>query len=235
LKGDRKMQATSKHDILMAHTKFEKSTVLSDLVAHVVHDIRSPIAAMEMCLHMIEQRISENDFMLFKMAIQRVRDIANNLLDRHRDGKAFDTVLLKSILEQVLSLKRYEWLEKNCELVLSYNQDTASAKVDVIPNEIKRVLSNLLNNAIESCEHHAKIELCVSRVGEFIELSICDNGVGIPAEKIEKYLCGESSKHFGTGIGLSSAKTYMESIGGKLSLKSQLDVGTTVILKFSVL
>lgn len=227
------MQATSKYDVLVGHAKFEKNTALLDLAVHVAHDICSPIAAMEMCLHMIEQRISEKDLMLFKTAIQRVRDIANNLLERYRGEQALDIVSIKSILEHVISLKRYEWLEKNCELVLSYDLDAESTKVNVIPSEIKRVLSNLLNNAIEACEHSAKIELRATRVGELVELSISDNGVGMPSELIEEYLSGKSSKHFGEGMGLASAKKYMESIGGKLSLKSRLGTGTTVTLKFA--
>jgi signal transduction histidine kinase len=228
------MQTINKSSAFIKHTEFENESELSNLAARAAHDIRSPIAVMEIGLQMIEPCISKKDLMMFKMAIQRVRDVTNNLLDSHRSGHISNSVLIKPILEQVISLKRYEWQERDCELIFSHNLSVELARVNVVSSEVNRILSNLLNNAIEACKRNAKIEVCANKVNEFIEIIITDNGMGISSEKIKKYLNGESSKHIGMGYGLSSAKQYMENHGGKLLLKSQLGVGTTIILSVEV-
>jgi len=212
----------------------EKKAALLDLATRVAHDIRSPIAAMEMGLQLIEERNSgKNDFYTVRLAIQRMRDIANNLLDQYRNRSMISPIFLKTLLEEIVLLKRYEWLKKNYELTLfSQIKETDQVIGDAI--EIKRMLSNLLNNAIEACDYYAKIVINVSNINEFIHLDISDNGLGISTDNLDKCLNGKSFKHTGPGMGLLVAKKYMEAIGGKLLLISKLNIGTTVTLKFKV-
>jgi signal transduction histidine kinase len=205
---------------------------------------------MEMSLHMLAKDISSENILIMKMAVQSVRDIANNLLDKYRDnqqekmsltGASLSNVddqniahpiLLCSLIDQVISQKRYEWLQNQCELIFTYSSAEKSVWINVAPGEVKRMISNLLNNAIEACTKEAKIEVHLSKVNNMLELCIIDNGVGMPAAKMKFFFNGESSKHAGRGLGLCGAKQYMESIGGELVLASQLNEGTKVTLAF---
>lgn len=233
-------------------TESEKKSALLDQAARVAHDIRSPIAVMEMNLYVLAQDISKEKILMMQRAVQSVRDIANNLLEQYRDnlqekglldGAALPPhddlnvtrpILLYSLIEQITSQKRYEWLQKSSELTFIFMPTAKSAWIDVVPGEVKRMISNLLNNAIEACENYAKIQVQLNKANNVLELRITDNGVGIPAEKIGRFLDGESSKHTGKGLGLSGATQYMESVGGKLILTSQPEKGTTVTLTFII-
>lgn len=231
-------------------TESEKKSALLDQAARVAHDIRSPIAAMEMSLHMFAKEVSSEDILIMKMAIQSVRDIANNLLSKYRDNQldaskevmssasddynVLRPVLLCSLIEQVISQKRYEWLQNKCELTFNYESKVKSVWINVVPNDVKRMMSNLLNNAIEACMESPKIDVRLNEINNYLVLCIIDNGLGIPFEKIDKVLGGESSKHTGKGLGLAGAKQYMESIGGTLSLASTLNKGTAITLTFKI-
>lgn len=229
-------------------TETEKKSALLDQAARVAHDVRSPIAAMEMSLHMLEKEISKDKILMLQVAIQSIRDVANNLLEQYRDNHKKTNpfissqddlnisrpILLHSLLEQVLSQKRYEWSQKTCELTFNSKPSVKDVWINVAPSDVKRMISNLLNNAIEACKSVAKIHIQLDRVNNFLVLSITDNGVGIPAEKINHYIAGESSKHKGIGLGLSSANKYMNSISGKLAISSQMNNGTSVRLTFNI-
>jgi signal transduction histidine kinase len=202
-----------------------------ELAARMAHDIRSPIAIMTLSLNSIEKY--NIDLSIMRAAIQRLRDIANYTLEKYRDSPKSHSALLLPLLQEVVALKRFEWSNRDCQLDALLNAISQSTAVYGSTGEIKSMLSNLLNNAIEACDTaHASIQIDVNSNNEFIELRITDNGAGIPSEKITHYLDGESSKHSGPGLGLMTAKKYMEQIDGKLSLSSQLDIGTIVTLQF---
>lgn len=217
-----------KHLILNEHFLSKKNYELKNLFARIAHDIGSPIAIMEMSLSLMEENKSE--LSILRAAIQRIRDITNNLLDQSRENQSSKSILLYPLLEEVIALKRYEWLGKTCELTLNFV--SKDVKVYGNPNEIKCILSNLLNNAIEACKSNAIIQLAVIKIDQIITLTIHDNGVGILSDKINDHLNGESTKHIGKGLGLSTAKNYMQSIGGKLLVSSKIDIGTTITLQF---
>ncbi|HSW94090.1 MAG TPA: HAMP domain-containing sensor histidine kinase [Gammaproteobacteria bacterium] len=213
----------------------EKKSASSDLAtraARVAHDISSPIAAMEISLQLIDERHFEKEFFIVRSAIQRMRGIADNLLNQYRNQPQFSPILLKTLLEDVVLLKQREWLNKDCELILTFDSVSETDQIIGDPVEINRMLSNLLNNAIEASVLPAKIMMNVRNEITFFQIDISDNGSGIPAEKMDECLNGKSSKHAGQGLGLSSAKKYMKSIGGELLLTSQQGKGTTVTLKF---
>lgn len=229
----------------------DKKAALFDLAAQVAHDIRSPLAVMEMTLHSTSKYILEENVNIQREAIQSVRNIANNLLDRYRkpnvdsarssvinsdvdDGSIARPVFLSSLIEQVVSQKLFEWKNNSCEINVLINSDTKSICTYVAPNEIKRVISNLLNNAFESLFDKRKIILKLELSNEYLDLHISDSGTGIPADKINAVLTGSSLKHDGDGLGLSSAKRYLESLGGRLQLHSVLGAGTRVTLSFRI-
>jgi signal transduction histidine kinase len=226
---------------------------LSNLSARVAHDIRSPLGVMEITLTSILKYIPKFQHEILQDAIQSVRDIANNLLVCYRNpfiGSDIDEnimtvskltydngnvpryILLSSILEQVVSQKYQEWQKNPCELTLSSEPNAKFTWIKVTPNDVKRMISNLLNNAYESLDEERKIMLTLSVMNKNLQLEINDTGCGIPSNRIDDVLTGISLKHEGNGLGLSSAKNYIEKIGGKLALFSQLHRGTKITLTF---
>ncbi len=225
----------------------EKMREIAKLSAHVAHDIRSPLAAMEMSLNSSLPNLQEPQTKALRDAIQSIRDIANNLLSRYRDpsqeknnlnaikyddGNISRYLLLFSIIETSLAQKKQEWNSNPCNIQFTTSENTKSIWILAAPNDIKRMISNLLNNAYESLKNERAITIHLSSDNTSIKLEISDTGHGIPADQINNALAGKSLKHNGEGIGLYSAKNYIESIHGQLKLSSCLNTGTTVTLTF---
>jgi|GEM_PF-3199696 len=226
--------------------KLQKEKALAETAAHVAHDIRSPLAVMDINLQMLEKDIPNEQMTMLKSAIQSIRDIANNLLERYRkqngesveektnfmqdNGNIPRPLLLQNLLEQVVSQKRHEWMSMPLQLILSIDRSAISSWVNISPNALKRVLSNLLNNAHEAIFTKGIIEVKLCLFNEILQIKIIDNGSGIPSDKIFSVLNGESLKHVGKGLGLSTAAELMSTLHGNIALISAEGTGTEVIL-----
>jgi signal transduction histidine kinase len=232
--------------------EYEKEAALGHLAAEVAHDIRSPLAVLEITASNISNNIQGSQHFILKQAIQSVRDIANNLLEHHRspklsftsenhtksnsylydDGNIERPILLSSLLEMTSSQKRQEWLINPCELDVVISSEAKRKWITGSPNDIKRIISNLLNNAYESLSSHRKINITLTTSNDMLKIEIRDSGNGIPDNIIKHVLNGLSLKHAGKGLGLSSASQYMQNINGSLELFSTLNKGTSISLYF---
>jgi signal transduction histidine kinase len=222
----------------------EKMKALVDVVAGVCHDIRSPLSILEMCITESKVYLPKKDVELQIEALQSIRDIANNLLDKYRRPNSLIStpvehdnlmkpLLISSIIDSVISKKKQEWKNDPCEIIFNIEKSCKNKWVNSLDSEMRRVLSNILNNAYESFKEKGIIEVTLKFISNELLVVISDNGIGIHPAKVELVLNGFSSKHPGKGIGLSNAKQYMESLGGSLTINSQENFGTQVTLRFS--
>lgn len=235
-----------------ANENYIESTIkhisgIAELAARVAHDIRSPLMTMSIMLQQVSAQLPVEKRKVLEQSIQSVRDIANNLLTRYKDPENNEKtlehnineanqeryVLLPSLIELVISQKRYEWQENSCEIHVSVQKEAKIAWLFLAPNIIKRVLSNLLNNAYEALTDRRHIYLDCFVLNNKLILHIKDTGNGIAADKIPIILEGISLKN-GNGLGLSGARKAMESLGGELQLISKEKEGTTITLLFSL-
>ena len=116
----------------------------------------------------------------------------------------------------------------NIELHL---EETVSSAVFADKNEIKRVIFNLLGNAINHNPKGTSVLLSTWIKGKDIIVSVKDNGTGIPKEDIPKlfkrFSQGTSEKRSaGTGLGLYLSRKIVEAHGGKIWLESDKKKGT---------
>jgi len=237
--------------LLQTATEHERNKVvveLGHLLANLAHDIRSPLAAMEMSLKLLSKNISHDDLFILNSGIQSLQDIATNVLERYRDSRILtypqrtqvnepdlpNVVLLFSLVEILISQKQIEWHADPCRIMTSFAFNAKKTWIMAPLNEVKITLSNLLNNAYDALKvsKNKIIYLILEIIDEDLVLHIQDNGVGIPFEKIEGVLNGLSLKHPGKGLGLSKAKQLIERFGGKLTINSIYGEGTKVSLYF---
>jgi signal transduction histidine kinase len=247
------------HDIAYKCTRAKSNTVtrynnkievnnkslLVEKAARLAHDMHSPIATIEMSLHMLTQKIENESIAVIKMALQSMREITNSMLDSyhmaHDQESDVDSVHSESdnqtitwheLIHKVVLQKKYEWGSKINELSYVCLPNAKNVILKLKPNEAKRMISNLLNNAVEACENLATINIKLEKTRNNLRLSIIDNGVGMPTDQIKYFMRGESTKHPGRGMGLSGAYSFMKSIGGELTVNSILNNGTTIMLDF---
>ena len=112
----------------------------------------------------------------------------------------------------------------------------AAAAVD--PDRIRQVLLNLLTNAHEYCPERASIRVSARRNGANVEVSVTDDGPGIPPEQLEHIFerftrgdAGLTQRVGGTGLGLAISKSLVELHGGTIAAVSEPGEGSTFTVR----
>ncbi|MFI3300805.1 MAG: hybrid sensor histidine kinase/response regulator [Candidatus Gastranaerophilales bacterium] len=207
-------------------------------LAMVTHDLKTPISAEITALELLLKNQCENLDELQAEIIKDVlgaakymKNLVNNILNKYK----FDTdtlilnkqnVSIKNVLSDCVEEIKYLVEDKKQKINLKCDFTNANADVDCI--EIKRVIHNLLINAIEHGRKNTtiKIEL-IENKNEF-EISIKNKGVGIdlqdPNEIFEKFVSlANKNKQVNSGLGLFISKKIIEMHGGTIKVKSKLN------------
>lgn len=213
-----------------AELKRQKS--LASLAAQVAHDIRSPLSALNMVFGSVRGEISEQQRQMVKTAAKRINDIANDLLQKKQIGDGSDQpILVAGLIDGVLTEKRILMVGQ-VELVFDPKAGFGLfAKMKGA--DLSRVISNLINNAIESFDGvEGRVDVGLREESDRLEISILDNGRGIAPEVLaqlgQRELSAGKSGESGSGLGVFHAKTTIESAGGEFSIQSKLGRGTLV-------
>ncbi|HNT97308.1 MAG TPA: sensor histidine kinase [Elusimicrobiales bacterium] len=229
-----------------SYRKEAQLSALGKLASQVAHDIRSPLAALDAALKNTSN-LPEQQRVVVRHAVNRIRDIANNLLEKNRrqpehaptnaeQGAAEQpgTYLLSSLIDPVATEKRLQF-ESTPDIIIDFdlNRESYGLFSRVQPVEFRRMISNLVNNAVEALSGKGTVKISLTNKGEDIFLTISDNGKGIPPEIIEKLgRRGETyGKEGGSGLGLFHAKTSVERWNGELTISSTPGTGTTIRVK----
>jgi len=118
---------------------------------------------------------------------------------------------------------------------IKYPQNIDEINIDFDEKILELVCTNLLNNAIKYSQENSIIDIRVTLNEKELIIQFEDQGMGIP-EKEQKFIFNRYFRaenalvNQGTGIGLNIVKSHLESLGGKISFTSKIDVGSTFTL-----
>lgn len=204
------------------------------LARQVAHDIKSPLLALDVATEDLDG-LSETSRVLIVDSVQRISDIANNLLSQSGQTEtAAGPIYLDCEIEKLVSEKRTRYRDhKGLEIeFLSVNAGSELFSTGHA-SKFRRSLSNLINNAIEAMGGRGKLQISLeAHSKDSVCIRVIDNGCGIPADKLQRIAeRGYSfNKKGGHGLGLSYAKESIEEMGGQLQIFSQPEKGTEVQL-----
>ncbi len=210
----------------------------ASLAAQVAHDIRSPLAALDSVMKDVSS-LPEDRRELARGAVARISEIARDLLDDYRRPGAGAAPAEKDaspqdiggLLGPVLAEKREQFAGRP-GLVLELSA-APGLVARVRPAEFRRLVSNLVNNAVEALEGGGRVSLSAYASGDRVRVEIADDGKGIPPEVLARLgRRGEThGKAGGNGLGLYHARKAAEEWGGSLNLESGPGKGTRVIIE----
>lgn len=195
----------------------------------VAHDIRSPVASMKMLIEELKKSVPEQYVNALGANTKRISEIVSDLIERNEEKVRthFEVVCAHSICEEILTEKQ-NIHRKAKALNLSISNKSENSNILINPSDFRRVLSNLLDNSIEACPMGGNIKISLKDSEKNLEITIADNGKGISDDVVIRlFKPGVTyGKTNGKGLGLAHAKSTIEAAGGKVSIFSQVGVGT---------
>lgn len=226
----------------------EKVIIMKDeFLSMISHEFKTPLNVINSAIQAMEVLCKEELSSRAKRFIKSIRQnvfrqirLVNNLLDitRTQSGqikiykKNIDIVFISKAIVESVSL-----YAQQKHIKLSF-ESTAKAKIIGMDEEkYERILLNLLSNAIKFTPEEKQITVKLSFPKGYVHIDVKDNGVGIPEDKqkviFERFGQVNSSltrQAEGSGIGLSLVKLLVNILGGQISVKSVVGIGSSFIV-----
>ncbi|WHY02147.1 HAMP domain-containing sensor histidine kinase [Neobacillus sp. DY30] len=219
-----------------------------ELIAHISHDLKTPITSIKGYIEGIRDGVADTPEKkaryiqtIYTKAVDMDHLIDELFLFSKLDlGKIpfdFERVDIKDYLTDYFEELSFDLRKQNVDL---HFQFAPQGHYHVLADreKFKRVLANIINNSLKYMDKDKK-ELIISMrsTNNNVEISIADNGPGIPEESIpfifNQFYRAEQSRNKvtgGSGLGLSIAKMIIEEHNGVINLESTLTVGTKIII-----
>ncbi|MEJ7626841.1 MAG: ATP-binding protein [Ferruginibacter sp.] len=260
----------------------EKMASLGELTAGIAHEIQNPLnfvnnfseVSNELIDEMKEELATGNQ----QLAIEIADDIKQNLEKINHHGKRADAIVkgmlqhsrsstdkkeptdINALADEYLRLS-YHGLrakDKSFNATIKTDFDTSLEKINVNPQDIGRVILNLLTNAFYACTERSRsvvnekktlrqaqgdthyeptVSIQTKKINNKVEIKVIDNGNGIPQKVLDKIFqpfFTTKPTGQGTGLGLSLSYDIIKAHGGEVKVETKEGDGTTFIIQLAI-
>ncbi|MEJ2163067.1 MAG: ATP-binding protein [Robiginitalea sp.] len=250
----------------------EKMASLGELTAGIAHEIKNPLNFVnnfsDVSKELLEELLEELKNGEMEEVEALAKDIIQNLEKIVHHGHRADSIVkgmlqhsrsgdgnkeptdLNALADEYLRLA-YHGLrakDKSFNAVINTDFDPTMGSVDLIPQDMGRVILNLLTNAFyavnekssagkasENGSYEPTVTVKTKRLNDLMEISVSDNGGGISKKVLDKIFqpfFTTKPTGQGTGLGLSLSYDIVKAHGGELSAETEEGKGTTFFIKF---
>lgn len=200
--------------------------------AEIAHDMKTPLMAIGGFAVQVSRSLPDGDPNRAKLGlitgeIARMESMVFEMLDFSRSMEIHPTLVdLDELIRESVRVVGPLAEEKGIDLKI--NTGTAGRTLKVDAEKIKKVILNLLSNALEACRSGGTVSLEVKSLKTGIQLDVRDSGSGIEAEIMDQiFKPFFTTKKNGTGLGLAIATRIIEAHGGTITPRSNPEGGTT--------
>jgi two-component system, NtrC family, sensor kinase len=248
----------------------EKLASLGELTAGIAHEIQNPLNFVNNFSEVNTELVDELHEAINKGNLNEVRAIANDIKENEEKivfhGKRAD-VIVKSMLHHSrtstgkkeptdINVLADEYLrlayhglrakDKSFNAIMKTDFDESIGDVNIIPQDIGRVILNLITNAFYAVaekkkqmdeSYHPTVFISTKKLKDKIKIKVKDNGMGIPekvAEKIFQPFFTTKPTGQGTGLGLSLSYDIVKAHGGEIKMETKENEGAEFIIQLPV-
>jgi two-component system sensor histidine kinase SenX3 len=217
--------------------------VRTDFVANISHELKTPVGALSILADTIRD---EDDLkVIHRLSSKMVKEsnrmakTIDDLLELSRielDGSVVpEPVSIFSVVAESIDRMAYFAAQAGIGIVSQLPEDDCVVKVDRL--QLVSAVSNLIDNAVKYSEKGDKVTVCVAPLEETVDISVSDEGIGIPQSDIDRIFerfyrvdRARSRGTGGTGLGLSIVRHVVNNHGGTVNVTSQEGEGSTFVL-----
>jgi signal transduction histidine kinase len=220
--------------------KAEKEAAWREMARQVAHEIKNPLTPISLSANLLKRardegsedfdRIFDRTIDLIQRQVANMRSIASEFhafAGEHEPKlRAFD---LNELVEEILDLNA-AWAEELGVRVV-VEGEACSAFAD--PNDVRRILINLVSNALEAMPEGGRLEVRVSPTEQRARVEVRDTGTGLTGEARERLFEPYfTTRTHGTGLGLAICKRLADGLGGEIDIEpvSEEGGGTRAVL-----
>jgi len=253
----------------------EKMASLGELTAGIAHEIQNPLNFVnnfsEVNTELIDELKAELAIGNMQLAIELANDIKENEQKINHHGKRAGDIVkgmlqhsrsssgvkeptdINALCDEYLRLS-YHGLrakDKSFNATIKTDFDNSIGKINIIPQDIGRVVLNLLTNAFyavnektlsavstpTAVKYEPTVSVSTKKIGDRVEIKVSDNGNGIPQKILDKIFqpfFTTKPTGQGTGLGLSLSYDIVKAHGGEIKVETKEGEGTTFIINLPV-
>jgi len=243
----------------------ELDRLKSEFVSTVSHELRTPLTTIKALTRLLmrdglDEKKRREYLETISVECDRQIDLVLNLLDLSRiEGGVLrvthERIDVQEVISSVVKSETRSAEKRGHDLQFEANLEVPPVCAD--PKELRRVLSNVVENAIKYTPDGGRIVLSALQQNGHVDISVADNGRGIPPEDMpilfDKFHRGRPAPHSeamrnatsdaefledadvsGIGLGLYLARNVMEQMGGRITVESEVGRGSTFRLHLPV-
>ena len=217
----------------------EKLASLGMLSAGIAHEVKNPLGAILANAQLVKRKTDNEDVLRYSSMIidesYRANDIVQDLLvfAKERELK-IESINLSEYASKIESLFKALCDEKHIELKISYSDFNYSFDSQQMIQVIQNIGLNAID-AIEESDHNLGVlSIKFANVNDVMEISICDNGLGMSEEEqrkiFEPFYSSKKIKN-GTGLGMAICYGIISKHNGTIDIESELGKGSNFIIR----
>jgi len=227
----------------------DRLAALGEMAAGLAHEIRNPLGAIKgaaQCLDPMRLPGEDGEFLeVIVEEVNRLNGVVTAFLDYARPMKqSFGPTDLNEVVTRTMRLIQND---VPGHVALAVELDLQLPRVDGDAEQLKQVLINLVQNAVQALDtREGRITVRTERPerfgefrnagGELLEVRISDTGPGIPLDQqTHIFVPFFTTKQKGTGLGLAICQRIVKNHGGSISVQSKVNEGTTFIIRLPAL
>jgi signal transduction histidine kinase/ligand-binding sensor domain-containing protein len=248
----------------------EKMASLGELTAGIAHEIQNPLNFVNNFSEVNKELLAEMNDEIEKGNMDEVKSIAKDVTENEdkiiHHGKRADAIVkgmlqhsrsstgkkeltnINALADEYLRLSYHGFRAKDKEFnaTMKTDFDQSIGNINIIPQDIGRVLLNLYNNAFYAANEKQKLNIenyepivtvCTKRLIDKVEIKVSDNGNGIPQKIVDKIFqpfFTTKPTGVGTGLGLSLSYDIVKTHGGEIRVNTKENEGSKFIIQLPI-
>ncbi|MBI5215367.1 MAG: hypothetical protein HY960_06400 [Ignavibacteriae bacterium] len=211
----------------------DRLATVGEMAASMAHEIKNPIAGVLGAVQIFDSELPADDarkeiFSEMKVQLERVNHAVTDLLSYARPTPPiFEEVHVNEVIQRTYSMLSKQIRENRIAVTLNLSEETNHISAD--KKQIQQVLWNVMLNAVQSIEGSGSVTISSVREHNAVVCTVSDSGKGIAKECLNQvFKPFFTTKHKGTGLGMTITKRIIEQHGGMIELLSEVGKGTTV-------